>query len=297
MSQPDMQPEQAPRHEGVPRGAVPRGGGSPEGVFHEGVFHEGVFHRGVSQEGVPREGVSREGVPECTGRRGRAGDLRARPFPLGDWGEPAERLDELYLWAERRALSTVDWYLRDREWKRRGARATRPAAVVLTAVGAVLALLDHGSGLGGPAQWGCAALLAAAACLGLDRCFGLTSGWMRDVGTAQAVRRRLEAFQFDWASESVREVLGPTEGTASEAAERCLTVLRRFCEDVSELERAETTEWMLEFRSSMAHTRTQGPVAWEAARVVEPGPPPTRIQLPPGSRPSMPRQRPPEMPR
>ena len=41
------------------------------------------------------------------GRRGHGGrrrpavrDLTGRPFPLGDWGEPAERLDELYRWVE-----------------------------------------------------------------------------------------------------------------------------------------------------------------------------------------------------
>ncbi|PZG78844.1 hypothetical protein C1I97_36330, partial [Streptomyces sp. NTH33] len=31
----------------------------------------------------------------------RPGDLTGRPFPLGDWGEPAQRLDELYRWVER----------------------------------------------------------------------------------------------------------------------------------------------------------------------------------------------------
>ena len=35
---------------------------------------------------------------------------------------------------------------------------------------------------------------------------------MRDVATAQAVQRRLQTLQFDWASESVREVLGPDRG-------------------------------------------------------------------------------------
>lgn len=126
-----------------------------------------------------------------------------------------------------------------------------------------------------------------------DRYFGLTSGWMRNVATAQAVQRRLEALQFDWASESVREVLGPTEGTASEAAERCLSVLRRFSEDVSELVRFETADWMVEFRSGSAPLLTQSLVPWgrQEGRTV------TRFQLPPGTRPNMPRQRPPEPPR
>lgn len=229
-------------------------------------------------------------------RRRNPGDLLPGPFPSGDWQEPAQRLDGLYRWAEDRALSTARWYLRDRVWKRRTARLLRLAAVVFAVVGAAVPLLSLAADLDGYGAWGYVALLAAAASVGADRYFGLTSGWMRDVHTAQAVQRRLEAFQFEWASESVREVLGPTEGTASEAAERCLGVLRRFCEDLSELVRAETSDWILEFRSSLVQVQTHAP------STVEPRPQfgyaTARTQLPPvNHRPSMPRQRPPEPPR
>ncbi|GAB2583323.1 SLATT domain-containing protein [Streptomyces capparidis] len=265
MSQPEMQPDEAPRR----KRAHEEGDEDRRGL--------GALRR--------RPGEYRRGP----------GDLRPLPFPVGDWGEPAQRLDGLYRWAEARALRTADWYLRDRVWKRRGARALRLAAVVFAAVGAGLPLVALTGSLGGDGEWGFVALLAAAACVGADRYFGLTSGWMRDVSTAQAVQRRLEAFQFEWAAESVREVLGPTEGTASEAAERCLGVLRRFCEDVSELVRSETSEWILEFRSSLVQLQTQASAAWETRPEV--GPAPARAQLLPGSRASMPRQRPPEPPR
>ncbi|MFC5155449.1 SLATT domain-containing protein, partial [Streptomyces amakusaensis] len=175
------------------------------------------------------------------------GDLTGRPFPLGDWGEPAERLDELFRWVESGALRTVEWYLRDRVWKRRTGRVLRSVAAAGFVAGAALPLTDLIGALPGAAGWGYLALLLGAACLACDRYFGVTSGWMRNVATAQAVQRRLQALQFDWASESVREVLGPTEGTASEAAERCLGVLRRFSEDITDLVRTETADWMREF--------------------------------------------------
>ncbi|GHH39259.1 SLATT domain-containing protein [Streptomyces candidus] len=225
-------------------------------------------------------------------------DLAGRPFPLGDWGEPAERLDELYRWVEEGALRTARWYLADRGWKRRGARALRAGAAVAVVAGAALPLLDLIGALPGGAGWGYLSLLAAAACVACDRYFGLTSGWMRDTATAQAVQRRLTALQFDWASESVREILGPTEGTASEAAERCLLVLRRFTEDVTELVRVETTDWMVEFRSGPAPLVMQTLGAASAARPEgAAGHPSGRVPLPPGTRPNMPRQRPPESPR
>ncbi|MCQ0024530.1 SLATT domain-containing protein [Streptomyces somaliensis DSM 40738] len=223
----------------------------------------------------------------------RGEDLTGRPFPLGDWGEPAERLHELYRWVEANALRTTDWYLADRLWKRRGARALRTGTALGGVLGAALPLLDLTGALDGAAGWGYLSLLLSAACLACDRYFGVTSGWMRDVATAQAVQRRLQALQFDWASESVREVLGPAEGTAAEAAERCLGVLRRFSEDVTEVVRAETASWMVEFRAGPASLVTQAlnnaPTRSEAGSGQA-----GRFPLPPAARPNMPRQRPPE---
>ncbi|MQS10378.1 SLATT domain-containing protein, partial [Streptomyces sp. IF17] len=186
----------------------------------------------------------------------RRGDLTSDPFPHGDWGEPAARLDELYRRVEAEALRTVEWYLADRRWKRGTARALRLGSVLGAAAGLALPLLEA-VGVAGAGPWGYPLLLGAVACLACDRWFGLTSGWMRDVATAQAVQRRLEALRYEWATENVREALGPTEGTAGEAAERCLGLLRRFSEDVTELVRAETADWMLEFRGGGSALLTQ----------------------------------------
>ncbi|MFE3553894.1 SLATT domain-containing protein [Streptomyces sp. NPDC059193] len=246
----------------------------------------------MQPEGPPRD--PRDPREEGSGPMA-AGDLTGRPFPLGDWGEPAERLDELYRRVEADALRTAEWYLSDRAWKRRGARVLRVGAALGAVTGAALPLMELTGSVAGASAYGFVSLLLAAACLACDRFFGLTSGWMRDVATAQAVQRRLQTLQFDWASENVREVLGPTEGTASEAAERCLTVLRRFSEDVTELVRSETAEWMVEFSSGPAPLVMQS-LGANGARP-DAYVPPARFPLPPGTRPNMPRQRPPEQPR
>lgn len=192
---------------------------------------------------------------------------------------------------ERGALDTASWYLADRVGKRWGARVLRGGAAAGAVAGAALPLLDLTGVVGGVAPWGYLALLLGVACVAGDRFFGVTSGWIRDVATAQAVQRRLQVLQFDWASESAREVLGPTEGTAGEAAERCLGVLRRFSEDVTELVRAETVDWMVEFRTGPA------PLGIQSSPAGSPRPEGNshgRLPLPPGTRPNMPRQRPPE---
>jgi hypothetical protein len=209
---------------------------------------------------------------------------------VGDWGRPAERLAEVYRWSEEGALRTVDWYLRDRAGKRRAARTLRAGAVVAAVAGAALPAARLAGG-GPAAAWGYLALLLAGACVALDRVLGLTAGWMRDVATAQAVQRRIEALRFEWAAESVREVLGPAEGTAAEATERCLGILRRFGEDVAELVRAETGDWMAGFGAGAA----AGPLRTQAPPRRETRPLP-RLPVP-GARPTMPRQRPPEPPR
>ncbi|MET7452728.1 SLATT domain-containing protein [Streptomyces sp. NPDC005574] len=239
-------------------------------------------------EGPPQDGRGEGGAGP------RPGDLMGRAFPLGDWGEPAERLDELYRWVECGALETAAWYLADRVGKRRGARILRAGAAGGAVAGAALPLLDLTGVVGGASAWGYLALLLGVACVAGDRFFGVTSGWIRDVATAQAVQRRLQVLQFDWASESVREVLGPTDGTAGDAAERCLAVLRRFSEDVTELVRAETADWMVEFRTGAAPMGIQSAVASGGRQ--DPGHVNGRFPLPgtAPARPNMPRQRPPE---
>ncbi|MFI0238266.1 SLATT domain-containing protein [Streptomyces sp. NPDC016845] len=242
----------------------------------------------MSQPDMQPEGPPQKGPGEG---RSTSDDLTGREFPLGDWGEPAERLDELYRWVERGALRTAAWYLAERTWKRRTARVLRGGAVLGAVAAGALPLLDLAGAVTGAAIWGYLGLLVTVACVGCDRWFGLTSGWIRDMATAQAVQRRLQVLQFDWASECVREVLGPTEGTAGEAAERCLAVLRRFSEDVTELVRTETTDWMLEFRTGPLPLSLH-PLIPTPPRPQDP--PAARFPLPPGTRPNMPRQRPPE---
>lgn len=315
MSQPEMQPEGPPRKEsdagsgeigveasasgsragGAGRSGGGRGmgaGGGGGGAGDTGA-RDGSGGGGAGSSGGARAGGAWGGGSGAGGR-----DLTGRPFPLGDWGEPAERLDELYRWVESGALETAEWYLTDRVWKRRGARALRLGTAVGVVAGVALPLLDLTGALSGAAGWGYLSLLLGAACMGCDRYFGLTSGWIRNLATAQAVQRRLQVLQFDWASECVRETLGPSEGTASEATERCLGVLRRFSEDITELVRSETADWMVEFRAGPAPMGTQALVSGSAGGRAEPGGLPGRFSMPSvAARPNMPRQRPPEAPR
>jgi hypothetical protein len=173
VSQPEMQPGGRGREEDTPGGAALPGAAVP----------------GIGSSGVrsPRAGSS--GAVVGDGPEGAGGDLTAGPFPHGDWGEPAERLDELYRWVESGALRTAQWYLADRVHKRLAARALRAGTVLGALAGAVLTLLDLTGVLPGAAGWGYLSLLLGGACLACDRYFGVTSGWMRHVATASPCGR------------------------------------------------------------------------------------------------------------
>ena len=110
------------------------------------------------------------------------------------------------------------------------------------------------------------------------------------VDPRESVARELSPVFTDL--EPVQQQCAHITQEASEAAERCLGVLRRFSDDVTELVRAETADWMVEFRSGPA------PLALQSVGVVPARPetahPSGRFPLPPGTRPNMPRQRPPE---
>jgi hypothetical protein len=99
-------------------------------------------------------------------------------------------------------------------------------------------------------EYGFVLLALAAACLGYDHFFGLSSGWMRDMITAQALQRRLEALRYDWAAECARSAL--TSRRQVEEVDRQLGLLREFSEDIVALTSSETSEWISEFQTSLA---------------------------------------------
>jgi hypothetical protein len=91
-------------------------------------------------------------------------------------------------------------------------------------------------------------LALAAACIGFDRFFGLSSGWMRSMTCAQALERRLEQLQYDWAAECARSA---TRTVDPKQVQNRLALLRVFSDDMAALLQQETASWVLEFQSNL----------------------------------------------
>ena len=192
----------------------------------------------------------RNGKPAGTGGQR---DLRAGAFPAGaldDWKDAEATLAALYRYVEDRATAAADWYLRHKRGKKRWSRGLRVLAIVLAAAGGIQPLVDAATPGSGPAEWGYVLLALAAACVGFDRFFGLSSGWMRDILAAQAIQRRLEAFRFEWAAANLRDSGQPP--AAPERVRRALALIRRFEQEVAGVVERETNDWVLEFQSGLA---------------------------------------------
>ena len=184
-------------------------------------------------------------------RRRRRRDLRAGPFPtagLEQWQDTEAALTQLYRYAEGRAIEAVDWYLADKRGKRSWSRGLRLLAILLVTAGALQPLLDAAAPGPSRTAWGYVLLAVAAACIGFDRFFGLSSGWMRSMTCAQALERRLEQLQYDWAAECARSAARTVD---PKQVQNRLALLRVFSDDVAALLQQETAEWVLEFQSSL----------------------------------------------
>jgi hypothetical protein len=183
-------------------------------------------------------------------RRWGRGDLSLSPMivlSVEDWRNPTAALDTLRQWAEQEAGDAITWYLRDKTTKRFAARTLRALAIVLAVAGAVAPLLTAGTGVNG--NWGYVLLGLAAGCLAFDHFFGLSSGWLRDMSTAQALHRRLVAFRFAWVGANAEQALSSTYDAN---VRHRLTLVEDFVADLAGLVSAETGEWLAEFQTKVA---------------------------------------------
>jgi SMODS and SLOG-associating 2TM effector domain 2 len=178
-------------------------------------------------------------------------DLRPGPFPtvaMEQWHDTESALAKLYRYAEGRAIEATDWYLQDKRGKRIWSRGLRLLAILLVTAGALQPLLDAAAPGPSRTAWGYVLLALAAACIGFDRFFGLSSGWMRSMTTAQSLERRLEQLQYDWAAECARSASRTVD---PKQVQNRLALLRAFSDDVAALLQQETAEWVLEFQSNL----------------------------------------------
>jgi len=173
-------------------------------------------------------------------------------FPKWDLSKPSESIQLLYTWALERSLERIKWYEVKSRKKKKGSQTLRAVAIVLASLGTLCPLLNATDLFSRNsiviAQWGYVALAAAAAVLGYDKFFGLSSGWIRYISTQMTLERMMAEFQYDWIILQAKQNTLP----ATEVSLLFIQKLRDYTVQVESLVKQETDAWASEFQSSLA---------------------------------------------
>lgn len=194
-----------------------------------------------------------------TEQQRRSGNIEAAAPGTLAWrpNEVQLSLEALLAYVENEAANSIQWYWRNKRWKALFSRWIRLWALIFTACAGLMPIVfyilkDMGhlsdevvatSGL-----WSSALVGVAAACVGLDRAFGFSSGWARYVLAATDIRKRLEEFRMDW--------LALTATTSPQPTPEQITALIQRAKDfrvaVEGVVAQETKDWVTEFQTNMA---------------------------------------------
>ena len=187
--------------------------------------------------------------------------------------ETEESIGVLYRYAESHASGSIAWYAGHKGRKATLSRSLRFAAIVLTTIGGLAPIVgslgwQHAAipatnltvNIG---QLGYFFLALAAACVGFDRFFGFSSGWMRYIATMMALERALSEFRFDWAMMAAK--LGERKPTADQV-QLMIQRLKEFLALIDTQIDQETQAWVQEFRTSLTEIEKTAKSDAEAAR-------------------------------
>ena len=189
----------------------------------------------------------------------KSGDIQASAPGALEWKNDQVRdsLGKLLGYVEGEAAKSIAWYWENKKSKAWWSQFIRMSAIVLTAAAGLLPvafyigkdfklLSDAVSATSG--LWASALVGIAAALIGVDRAFGLSSGWARYVMAATDIRKRLEEFRMDWVSLTAA---ASTEPSADQIA-ALIQKAREFRVAVEAIVAQETKDWVTEFQSNVA---------------------------------------------
>ncbi|EYF01595.1 putative membrane protein [Chondromyces apiculatus DSM 436] len=172
------------------------------------------------------------------------------------WGERdlAPSLGKVYLHVQAKTLETIAWYMARKNVRAVLSQVLRFLAILFVTLGGLIPLIrvaDLNAEWISPemGQLGYVGFALAAGCVAIDRFFGLSTAWMRYIGSAFALQRALAEFQIDWALLQVK--LGGKPPTRLQA-EQMLLRLKEMRTSVLQVVEKETQGWVAEFQSSLA---------------------------------------------
>jgi conflict system pore-forming effector with SLATT domain len=174
------------------------------------------------------------------------------------WKDPdvENSITELRRYVEDEAQKQIAWYYAKKTWKARMSTALRFASILLFVMGGLVpivkATLQPAAINKLPFDFGQAGYLligVAAGCVGLDRFFGYSTGWIRYITTAMAIEKSLEEYRMEWAR-NIAKLRGapPNEQQLDQLIQTCETFSLAIRTQVEQ----ETKAWVAEFQSNLA---------------------------------------------
>ena len=159
-------------------------------------------------------------------------------------------------YVESEAQRQIDWYYAKRQRKASVSTALRFSAILLFVLGGLVPILkatltpDAVSHLGFDfGQVGYLLIAIAAGCVGMDRFFGYSTGWIRYITAALALEKSLEEFRLEWARHIARlRGIAPTEIELDQLILTCETFTLAVRNQVEQ----ETHAWVAEFESNLS---------------------------------------------
>ncbi|WP_162240356.1 SLATT domain-containing protein [Nocardia arizonensis] len=159
-------------------------------------------------------------------------DLRS-----ADWSNSDETLGWLFQRVESYAMDTRAWYAKDKLVKQRASLALTAAMIILGLPGILVPLVTTAGLDAINPSWGYVLLACAAGCVAIDRFFGISTAWMRDIRTVQAINAMICDFQLEWASVS------RSPANSNGEIDRRMALLKEFSYRANEVIARETNTW------------------------------------------------------
>lgn len=175
--------------------------------------------------------------------------------PVWNDSDPMASLASLFGSACARAQEQIGWYKTHVRWKRRFSWCLRAAALIFISIGSLLPLAGAASLTLGLSPnkvyfgFGYVAFAIAAGCVGFDRFFGFSSGWLRYIKTQLILESGFDQFRLDWVSLLAKVAGGkPTPDQVQTMIKR----LETFVQFTDSQVQQETNAWILEFQTNLA---------------------------------------------
>ncbi|HUI57413.1 MAG TPA: SLATT domain-containing protein [Bryobacteraceae bacterium] len=165
-------------------------------------------------------------------------------------------LAALRRYVESEAQKQIDWYYAKKTVKSRVSTGLRFLAILLFVTGGLVpiikATLPTTAVNKFPFDFGQAGYLLigiAAGCLGLDRFFGYSTGWIRYITTAMAIEKSLEEYRMEWARNMAKLRGGPPN---EQQLDQLIQTCEAFSLAIKSQVEQETKAWVAEFQSSLS---------------------------------------------